>query len=90
MAGRDPQDLSIAAARQRMLDAVGPVTDTERLTLAKAHGRALAEPVIAPCALPREDHSALDGYALRGSTPGPVTGFGSWVAPWPERRGRAR
>lgn len=66
MAGHDPQDLSIAAARQRLLDAVGPVTDTERLTLAKAHGRALAEPVIAPCALPREDHSALDGYALRG------------------------
>ncbi|MGB7289103.1 MAG: gephyrin-like molybdotransferase Glp, partial [Candidatus Macondimonas sp.] len=61
------QDLTVETARARLLASVSPVAGTERLPLAQAVGRVLAEPVVAPFALPREDHSALDGYALCGS-----------------------
>jgi len=67
MAGSDPQDLTIEAARQHLLDAIGPVLGMERIPLADANDRVLAEPVIAPFDLPRENHSALDGYALWGA-----------------------
>lgn len=66
MAGNSAQDLTIEAARARLLAAVQPVAGTERLDLLQARGRVLAEPVLAPFSLPREHHSALDGYALRG------------------------
>lgn len=38
---------------------------SESVTLARAHGRVLAEPVIAGLALPPFDNSAMDGFALR-------------------------
>lgn len=66
MVGSDPQDLSVEAARLRLLGAVGPVAGVERIGLAEADGRVLAGPVHAPTALPREDAAALDGYALCG------------------------
>ena len=37
----------------------------ERLALPRAHGRVLAQDVVAPMALPPFDNSAMDGYALR-------------------------
>jgi molybdopterin molybdotransferase len=37
----------------------------ERLALSRAHGRVLAQDVVAPMALPPFDNSAMDGYALR-------------------------
>jgi molybdopterin molybdotransferase len=37
----------------------------ERLALARAHGRVLAQDVFAPIALPPFDNSAMDGYAIR-------------------------
>lgn len=67
MAGDSGQDLTVETARARLLASVSPVVGTERLPLAQAVGRVLAEAVVAPFALPREDHSALDGYALCGS-----------------------
>lgn len=66
MAGDSAQDLTVEAARARLLAAVTTVSGTERLDLLQALGRVLAAPVMAPFSLPREDHSALDGYALRG------------------------
>ena len=38
---------------------------TERIGLARSHGRVLAQDVIASMALPPFDNSAMDGYALR-------------------------
>lgn len=38
---------------------------TERVTLSRAHGRVLAQDVVAPIALQPFDNSAMDGYALR-------------------------
>jgi molybdopterin molybdotransferase len=37
----------------------------ERLALPRAHGRVLAQDVVAPIALPPFDNSAMDGYAVR-------------------------
>ena len=37
----------------------------ERLALSRAHGRVLAQDVVAPMALPPFDNSAMDGYAVR-------------------------
>lgn len=43
---------------------VGP-TGGERVTLAAAAGRVLAEPVVAPADLPHRDAAAVDGFAVR-------------------------
>ena len=64
MGGDCHPDLSVEAAQARLLDTSAPVVGVERLALTEALGRVLAEPVWAPIALPREDHSALDGYAI--------------------------
>lgn len=40
-------------------------TAVERLVLARAHGRVLAQEVVASIPLPPFDNSAMDGYALR-------------------------
>lgn len=50
---------------------------TETVTLGEAHGRTLAEPVVAQVDAPPRDVSAMDGYAVReGDLPGrlPVAG----------------
>ena len=68
-----------AEARDIILDNVcssAPVT----LPLVDSAGRVLAQDVVAPCALPRWDNSAMDGYAVRAADCGPgavlkVTGF---------------
>lgn len=44
---------------------VVPVAETERLALAQARGRVLAENVVAPLDLPPFDNAAVDGYAVR-------------------------
>lgn len=58
--------LSPDAARARILEALSDVAPlpAERAALADALGRALAEPVLAPRALPPFDSSQMDGYAL--------------------------
>lgn len=47
---------------------VRPVTDVERVPLADAAGRLLAETVIAPRAIPAHDNAAVDGYAFSSSS----------------------
>lgn len=57
------------AALQRILAALrgrAPLP-AERVPLAAALGRALAEPVVAPGPLPAFDNSSMDGYALRAA-----------------------
>ncbi|MCG5516074.1 MULTISPECIES: gephyrin-like molybdotransferase Glp [unclassified Ectothiorhodospira] len=62
----DPDSMTLAQARQRMLESVAPVTGHERLAMREALHRVLAEPVQAPIAVPGHDNAAMDGYAVRG------------------------
>ncbi|WP_226022540.1 gephyrin-like molybdotransferase Glp [Halomicrobium salinisoli] len=55
----------VADAQAAVRDLVGPVTETERLPLADADGRVLAEEIAAPRAVPHYERAAMDGYALR-------------------------
>jgi len=55
----------VADARRRLLDAATPHERTERLSLVPADGRALAEPVSSPRAVPNYDRAAMDGWAVR-------------------------
>lgn len=56
--------IPVAEARGRILAAIEP-TAPERVALAEAHGRILAEDVIAQRTQPPADLSAMDGYAVR-------------------------
>ena len=55
--------ISIEAARRRVLEAVTQLGD-ERVSLAGALGRVLAEDVRSPIDVPPFDSSAMDGYAV--------------------------
>jgi molybdopterin molybdotransferase len=58
--------ISVAEARARILIAV-PLMPAETVPLVEAHGRALAEDIVARHAHPPGDVSAMDGYALRAA-----------------------
>lgn len=50
---------------QRLIDAARQsLPDSQTLPLAQAVGRTLATAIIAPCAVPPLDNSAMDGYAI--------------------------
>ena len=59
--------LSVEEARDRVLASVAEAVGTERLPVADALGRVLAEPVRATTDLPPWDNSAMDGYAVRAA-----------------------
>jgi len=59
-------ELSAAEARARILAAVKPVAERERLALGDALGRVIAAEVPSPIDVPGHTNSAVDGYALRG------------------------
>ena len=58
--------LPVRQAVSRILANVTPV-ETERVDLAAAHGRTLAEPIAAPRDQPPFPSSAMDGYAVRAT-----------------------
>lgn len=60
-----PGLLDLFDARARLIAAARAIDGVERLPLAAAAGRVLAEAVTAPLDLPGVDNSAMDGYALR-------------------------
>ncbi|AWF83303.1 molybdopterin molybdotransferase [Microbulbifer sp. A4B17] len=60
-----PGLMPIESAREKLLEALSPISGTETLPLAQAAGRVLAEDVISTVNLPPCDNSAMDGYALR-------------------------
>ncbi|SMX50790.1 molybdopterin molybdotransferase MoeA [Maliponia aquimaris] len=70
--------VSIDEALDRIAAHVAPVSGTVRVGLAEARGRVLAEPVLALSDMPRFDHAAMDGYALRRSD---LAGPGPWRLP---------
>jgi molybdopterin molybdotransferase len=55
---------SVREARERLLQAVGPLNATEEVPLDRALGRVLAEPARALSDVPPADNSAMDGYAF--------------------------
>lgn len=58
------QFISVEEARERILARLTPL-GAERVFLAQAAGRILAEPIAAPADTPRFAHSSRDGFALR-------------------------
>ena len=58
--------LSLEEALERMLGGVAPLP-AERVALAEALGRVLAEPVDSLLTLPPWDNSAMDGFAVRSA-----------------------
>ena len=58
--------IPVEEAQARVLEAAKP-TGIELIMLADAHGRTLAEPIIARRTQPPADMSAMDGYALRAA-----------------------
>ena len=75
--------VSIAEALARIAGHVTPVKDVKRVPLTKALGRVLAAPVRAQSDMPRFDHAAMDGYALRRAD---LAGSGPWRLPVAMRR----
>lgn len=57
---------SFEKARAEILARIAPLRPRPA-TLPAAAGRVLAEPVYAPCDLPRWDHSAMDGFAVHSA-----------------------
>ncbi len=69
MAGRDEverMDVTLAAARELILASVRPL-GSERVPIADAVGRVLAEDVVADRRIPPADNSAMDGFAVRAA-----------------------
>ena len=62
----DPESLSVAEARGRILQAVVPLDALERVALRDGLDRVLGETVSAPVDVPSSTNSAMDGYALAG------------------------
>jgi molybdopterin molybdotransferase len=56
--------LPLGDALDRIKTAVSPVTGTEKIPLADALGRVLAEPVYSPINIPHDRNAAMDGYAF--------------------------
>ena len=57
--------ISLAQALAIIADSYVPVTNIETVALGDAHGRILANDIVAPIAVPAADNSAVDGYAFR-------------------------
>jgi molybdopterin molybdotransferase len=57
--------LPVADAERLIAERVTPVEGRESVTLLQAHGRVLAEDIIAPINVPPFDNSAVDGFAVR-------------------------
>lgn len=58
----------IAEAEQRVLDHVTQISDTEVLSLTRALGRVLARPIVSPINIPPHANSAMDGFAVAGTS----------------------
>lgn len=76
----EPKLLPVATALERMTAQVFRVTQIEPVPLSKALDRILAADIIAPLAVPAQDNSAMDGYALRATDTGPLNIIGHALA----------
>jgi molybdopterin molybdotransferase len=62
----DPGSLDADIARQKIIDAIRPVADTEILPLRESIGRILGQEILSPLDVPSGTNSAMDGYAVSG------------------------
>lgn len=81
--------LGVDEARQAILRRLTPITGRERVAVHNALDRVLAADVIAPCNVPANDNSAMDGYAVRamdlaatGATSLTIAGTAYAGQPW--------
>lgn len=70
--------ISLDEALAHIERSVSPVSGTEEVALCAAKGRVLARPICARADMPRFDHAAMDGYALRAAD---LCGPGPWRLP---------
>ena len=68
------EGLPLEEARGQILDALTPRGHRDTLPLAQALGRTLAEPVLAPAAVPGFRASIMDGYAIAAGVEPPALG----------------
>ena len=61
----DPNSMAVDRARALIRQFLSPVTATERVHIRAALGRVLAQDVVSPIAVPGNDNSAMDGWAVR-------------------------
>ncbi len=61
----DPNSMPVAKAREYIRAFLTPVSASERLAIRAALGRVLAEDIRSTIAVPGQDNSAMDGYAMR-------------------------
>ncbi|MDH5691509.1 MAG: molybdopterin molybdotransferase MoeA [Gammaproteobacteria bacterium] len=61
---QDNQLLSVAQAKEKILDAIEALTEFETIPLAHCMGRFLAEDICSTINVPSWDNSAMDGYAI--------------------------
>lgn len=80
---QQPDLMSVEQARERLLQAITPLSESETLDLEHACGRMLAQPAIAQVDLPPCDNSAMDGYALCGEAKAPLRLIGKSLAGHP-------
>lgn len=71
----DPNNLSVAQARDRIQSLLTPCQEKERVTLRDSLDRVLAEDVLSTINVPPYDNSAMDGYAVHFADL-PATGTG--------------
>lgn len=64
--------LELEQALEKILRAI-PAPKVERVPLAQAHRRVLAEGILAPIDLPAFDNSSVDGYAVRAQDVAPAS-----------------
>jgi len=65
--GHDGPALPLSEALCRVLAAVTPVSESERMPIREALGRVMARDVRSAIDVPAHDNSAMDGYALRSA-----------------------
>lgn len=62
-----PMPMPLAEARARIVDAITPITATERVALPDALHRVLAEDIVSDLNVPGADNSSMDGYGYRAA-----------------------
>ncbi|WP_305370719.1 bifunctional molybdopterin-guanine dinucleotide biosynthesis adaptor protein MobB/molybdopterin molybdotransferase MoeA [Photobacterium leiognathi] len=58
--------LSVAQGREKILEQIKPLNNSESVSLHHALGQIVAQDILSPVNVPQHTNSAMDGYAIRG------------------------
>ena len=64
----DSKSLNVDQAKERILESVTTIRETEELPILEALSRITAQTIKSPINVPSHTNSAMDGYALAGET----------------------